>query len=699
MADESLNLHDNMSPGLKRIADQAARMYREFTAMKRSIGELQNATLPKSAIDHFKQLGLKATEAKRRVQELQRAINSGAMLPGGRYGLPRVNGKFQSTAGVTYPEGGKLQYADSVIEGRWLKKQRAMEREISTLQAIENIKKRNFSSEAIRQRFEQRYGWGSYRGHQNLRAMNSGAPGKPLEGAFLRNLSRTAISLYALGAAAGAVFSVFTQMVAQKDALLSMRTRLSLVNDGSQSNKSMVNDIYGIANRSRADVDGTASLYNRIATSGVKTSNKEIAGFVEHFNKSMVISGTGAQENKAVMLQIAQAMGSNRLGGDEFRSIAEQAPIFKAMLAKGLNVNPGALKKMGSEGKLTARVILAAFKKTGPEIDKIFEKMPWTVGQIGQVIQNKWTQQLDKNLSSWNAVSDAAKQFVQWMDTAEGNQFFKDLFKSINQIVADFVKLIQVISPVVRWLVKHFQMILTIIGAVLFRMVAIKTLIMTGIIPATGELNTAMPGGLGTSNAWVLGVVLYFAMLQKIWQFADNASKFTEQTESGITAGQKQREHTRIREQEAAKLGDPDKYKGGPSKWWTALNTNTEKRWAPVEAKFDKLWGKNPNKISNIAGRDPLDDIKGMMDPTKNKDINTVGEVKKIGSDLTISEDSLKWMRALAEREWVIKNETINPQVTMHNHITKDVDPDKVIDRLADRAEKWEAGRVSTKVG
>ena len=85
------------------------------------------------------------------------------------------------------------------------------------------------------------------------------------------------------------------------------------------------------------------------------------------FNTAAKLAGASAMESSNAFRQLAQALGSGRLQGDEFRSIAEQVPTLLAPIAKELNTTVGGLKKFASEGKLTSDVVIRALKKV--EVD------------------------------------------------------------------------------------------------------------------------------------------------------------------------------------------------------------------------------------------------------------------------------------------------------------------------------------------
>lgn len=112
---------------------------------------------------------------------------------------------------------------------------------------------------------------------------------------------------------------------------------------------------------------------------GDKFKNQDsIVRFVELMNKSFQISGADTSERNAAMLQITQAIASNRLQGDEFRSILENAPMVMDALTKSLGVGHDKLKKMAKQGEITADVLIKAMFDAGTKIEEMYKQLPMT---------------------------------------------------------------------------------------------------------------------------------------------------------------------------------------------------------------------------------------------------------------------------------------------------------------------------------
>ena len=112
-------------------------------------------------------------------------------------------------------------------------------------------------------------------------------------------------------------------------------------------------------------LEGITDITARLQPLGVAV--EDIRTTFIGFNTAAKLAGASAMESSNAFRQLAQALGSGRLQGDEFRSIAEQVPTLLAPIAKELNTTVGGLKKFASEGKLTSDVVIRALKKV--EVD------------------------------------------------------------------------------------------------------------------------------------------------------------------------------------------------------------------------------------------------------------------------------------------------------------------------------------------
>ena len=108
-------------------------------------------------------------------------------------------------------------------------------------------------------------------------------------------------------------------------------------------------------------LEGITDITARLAPLGVGVEDIKSTFF--GFNTAAKLAGASTIEASNAFRQLAQALGSGRLAGDEFRSISEQIPTLLQPIAKELDVPIGKLKELAAEGKLTSEVVLRSLRK------------------------------------------------------------------------------------------------------------------------------------------------------------------------------------------------------------------------------------------------------------------------------------------------------------------------------------------------
>lgn len=175
------------------------------------------------------------------------------------------------------------------------------------------------------------------------------------------------------------------------DSYVNTVARLNMINDGLQTNAELQNKIFKAAERSRGSYADMASAVAKMGllAKDAFTSNDELIAFTELVQKSFKVGGASAQEQQAGLYQLTQAMAAGKLQGDEFRSIMENAPMIADAIAKFTGKSKGELKKMSAEGVITADIIKNAMFKASEDINKKFETMPKTFADIFTQFGNK----------------------------------------------------------------------------------------------------------------------------------------------------------------------------------------------------------------------------------------------------------------------------------------------------------------------
>lgn len=200
-----------------------------------------------------------------------------------------------------------------------------------------------------------------------------------------------------------------------------LQNRLRLVTDGQENLAATTNELFAIANRTRSSFEGTAELYARlgIAAKELGRTQKELLQFTESLNQAILLSGASGTEAQAGLIQLSQGLASGTLRGDELRSVLEQLPAVADVIAKGLGITRGELRKLGAEGKITAEIVLDAFKSARQELADNFGKTITTLPQAFQVLRNNLLQfvgETDRSLGATRALAGGIGFLAQNVD-------------------------------------------------------------------------------------------------------------------------------------------------------------------------------------------------------------------------------------------------------------------------------------------
>lgn len=174
------------------------------------------------------------------------------------------------------------------------------------------------------------------------------------------------------------------------DKMQSLRNQVQFVTGSLEEMNRVQGELFDIAQRTRASLESTTQLYVKSsqALKDYGYAQQDILKFTETINKAMAVGGVDAQSQASALLQLSQALGSGQLQGDEFKTIAESAPIILDVLAEYMGKSRAEVKKLSSEGKITAQLLFEAFNQSSDKIAARFAQMPISFGGAVQQMQN-----------------------------------------------------------------------------------------------------------------------------------------------------------------------------------------------------------------------------------------------------------------------------------------------------------------------
>lgn len=199
------------------------------------------------------------------------------------------------------------------------------------------------------------------------------------------------------------------------DDVTTYNNRLRLVASSQENANRLFDENVQIAIRSRSELGAVVEAYSRIArsTKDLGLSQRDVLGITEAVTKAFKISGASIQEASATAIQFGQALSSNRLGGDELRSVMEQGPRLSQAIVDGINLlnktDPSVLPKklrdemqatgrisidqlraVAEEGLLTSNVVARAVMSQQDAINSEFERVAPTIAESFVVMKTQW---------------------------------------------------------------------------------------------------------------------------------------------------------------------------------------------------------------------------------------------------------------------------------------------------------------------
>lgn len=198
-----------------------------------------------------------------------------------------------------------------------------------------------------------------------------------------RQVEQAALSFNQITSAVKLYFAAIQALNISKlaDDIRLLSARVEVAAGSVESGTKAFADLVQISRITQTSLAGNAEVFARLNQAIVQMggNQRDTLQLTDLLAKAIRVSGASATEAKTAMLQFGQALGSGVLQGDEFRSLMENAPYLMRQLADGIGVPIGALKKLSSEGKLTADVIVNALTKAAAKIDADFKKFPQTI--------------------------------------------------------------------------------------------------------------------------------------------------------------------------------------------------------------------------------------------------------------------------------------------------------------------------------
>lgn len=185
-----------------------------------------------------------------------------------------------------------------------------------------------------------------------------------------------------------------SQLIKMADTYGLLQSKIGLATGEMTKAAEATDMVFAAAQRARVGVDELGNMVAKLAPSirdmGGTTADAVAAS--ELFGKTLKISGASAAEASSAILQFGQALGTGRLGGEEFNAVNESSGRYMQLLAKELGVTRGELKKMAEDGKLTGDVLINALANNATTLESEFAQLRVTGADAMEQLKNSTMQ-------------------------------------------------------------------------------------------------------------------------------------------------------------------------------------------------------------------------------------------------------------------------------------------------------------------
>jgi tape measure domain-containing protein len=232
--------------------------------------------------------------------------------------------------------------------------------------------------------------------------------------------------------ALGALAAAFQDVATAADQWKSLAAQIGNANPTLTDSAARLGDIADMAIRTNTGLEATAKLYaslerssdlsNQTLTDATRLSGENLK-ITEGLNNALRMNATAAGTAAGTLFQLAQALESGTLRGDELNSVLEGMPALGTAIAQSMGITRGELRAYAEQGKITTDEVRKAVLAMADDWAAAAAKMPQTLESAFSNLQTRWTQYVGQSegvSTATNLVVGALGGLANNLDTIAG---------------------------------------------------------------------------------------------------------------------------------------------------------------------------------------------------------------------------------------------------------------------------------------
>lgn len=239
-----------------------------------------------------------------------------------------------------------------------------------------------------------------------------------------KQISRMRKSVSSLGIQLRAMVGYFgfRELIQFSDRAKDVEARLRAVTGSVQGGEQAFEDLLTMGNRLGIGINELASSYTKLGTAVPTASHERLLLALDTMGTTLATTGASVQQVNAVLLQMSQALGSGALQGDEFRSVAENAPVLLRAWREALGLTNLGFRELSAGAYLTTQ----SFFELGEEIFTLTKEMtgmsepPLTVSRALVQLSNNFTDLIgnaEDTIPAFGAIASAIVLIANNLET------------------------------------------------------------------------------------------------------------------------------------------------------------------------------------------------------------------------------------------------------------------------------------------
>lgn len=467
------------------------------------------------------------------------------------------------------------------------------------------------------------------------------------------------------------------------DLFIKLNTRVEKLNETfnkrngtSETSNSLSDYIYSASQNSRV---GYYDMINAVTNIGTYSKNtfdnqKDVVDFTNLLYKLLRTNGIDGDESLSVINQITTSMNRGVLKGYELLSLFRKAPSIVEMLTKTIKISEKELEEIASERGITSRILRNVILENSYEINKEFENIPKTWKDVAISIKNITSKTFEPALAKINELANN-NELLPKIDKLSDN--ISKISDSISKFIFNFENIKSILIGIGSFklikkglsLIKEFKPVID-----KFKLAILGTKInIISLISKAKELIATLSAALGLTSTTLGGLVAVGAgalgLGYALRKYEENYKK-EKFEQSNRYLNQKLKDKSTDLELE--KVG---------TDYIFVMKNPENKNIEDFNSK--ELFGMET--LSNI-------DVMRALYSNNSEYLKEIKESLKSIKDTTldISEDDMKYLINIAERDAINRFTTaeIKVDMTNNNNINNDMDVDFIVDALAGQIEE-----------